>query len=142
MAEKEISPFSNPGIMPTEELLKEVLGEKYGWFWEIIQQVHDKHKQVTVNWKYYNDGKQWLFRMLYRKKTIFWILVLPGTFRITFYFSGKSESSVLSANLPESVKKAYTETRGNTFRAISLRLHDPDDIKLACQLCDLKIHTG
>lgn len=68
--------------------------------------------------------------------------VQQDTFRITFYFSGKSESSVLSANLPESVRKAFTETRGKTFRSISLRMQEPEDVMLACQLCDLKIQTG
>jgi len=142
MAEKETSPFSDPGITPTEPLLKEVLNQKYDWFREIIGYVHANRTQVSDSWKYYNDGKQWLYRMLYRKKTIFWMSVQQDTFRITFYFSGKSESSVLSANLPESVRKAFTETRGKTFRSISLRMQEPEDVMLACQLCDLKIQTG
>jgi hypothetical protein len=142
MSEKEISPFSDPLFIPTEEILNEVLVHKYDWFREIIQYVQVNHKQVSDSWRYYNDGKQWLYRMLYRGKTIFWVSVLPDTFRITFYFSSKAESHVLSADLPEAIKKAYLETRGNTFRAISIRMGYKEEVMLACRLIDLKIQSG
>lgn len=142
MSEKEISPFSDPAIIPTEELIKDALNQKYPWFREIIQHAFDSYKQVSDAWKYYQDGKQWLYRMLYRKKTIFWMSVQQDTFRITFYFSGKSESSVMASNLPEYIKNAYMETRENTFRAISMQITDREQIKLVCQLLDLKIQTG
>lgn len=142
MSEKEISPFSDPAIIPTEELIKDALNQKYPWFREIIQHAFDSYKQVSDAWKYYQDGKQWLYRMLYRKKTIFWMSVQQDTFRITFYFSGKSESSVMASNLPEYIKNTYMETRENTFRAISMQITDREQIKLVCQLLDLKIQTG
>lgn len=142
MAEKEISPLSDPGITPTEAFLEEVLNQKYDWLREICQYAITNHRQVSSSWQYYNDGKQWLYRLLFRKKTIFWLSVVQDTFRITFYFSGKAEPAILSSSLPEAVKSAYLETRGNKFRAISIRMQNPEEIILACQLIDLKIQAG
>lgn len=37
--------------------------------------------QLSPEWRYYNDGKSWLCKMLSKKKNLFWLSIWEGCFR-------------------------------------------------------------
>ncbi|HNQ37260.1 MAG TPA: DUF3788 family protein, partial [Prolixibacteraceae bacterium] len=67
MSNKEIFILSDPMVEPSPEFLKEVLKEKYDWWTEIRDHVTEHYPHITEVWKYYNDGKQWLYRLMQKK---------------------------------------------------------------------------
>jgi len=64
-------------------------------------------KNISGNWNYYNDGKQWLFKLVQKKKTVFWAGILSDTFRVTFYFGDKAESLIEASELPSNIKNNF-----------------------------------
>jgi hypothetical protein len=139
MTKKEIFLLNDPFTEPTDKYLKDVLKDKYEWLQTIRKYTLDNHGKATEEWKYYNDVKQWLFRLKYKKETICWIGILPDTFRITFYFGNKFETVIDQSDLPESIKSEYMKTREQHYRPISLIMNELTDIVIVCKLIELKL---
>lgn len=140
MTEKEIFVFTDPSVEPSIELLSEVLGEKLTWWMHIRAYAIDNYPHVTEVWRYYNDGKQWLYRMLQKKNTIFWMTVVVDTFKVTFYFGQKAIPVIMESTLPEEVKQEFlTNPSFGKIKYISVRMADTSDVELVLQLVDLKV---
>ena len=101
MPENELLVLTDKLTLPTPELLSSILGEKSLWWDQIVNSVKADYKEVSEVWRYYNDGKQWLFRLMQKKKTICWIGVLKDTFKVSFYYGDKAESLIESSDLPD-----------------------------------------
>ena len=90
-------------------------------------------------WNYYNDGKNWLFRVILKKKTLFWIGVLEDTFRITFYFGDKAEPVIEKSSLPEEIKTAFKNgKRYGKISAISIKVKSQEDVDNALLVAGIK----
>jgi hypothetical protein len=140
MAEKEILALSDKQKIPTDEYIFSIIGEKKILWQNIMKYIADNHKEATGNWNYYNDGKQWLFKMVGKKKTIFWGTILQDTFKITFYFGDKAEPLIVKSGLPQAIKDSFlTGKRYGKIRAISLNMNDMSDVEIVKQVIQLKI---
>ena len=69
---------------------------------------------INVDWRYYNDGKAWLAKGLYKwittrgteKETnAFWLSVWEGFFKVTFYIPEKHRESALALTLSDQVRQ-------------------------------------
>ncbi len=140
MTEKEIFIFTDPSVEPSIELLSEALGEKLTWWMQIRAYAMDHYPHVTDVWRYYNDGKQWLYRMLQKKNTICWMTVVDDTFKVTFYFGQKAIPAIMESTLSEEVKQEFlTNPSFGKIKYISVRMTDKSDVELVHQLVDLKV---
>jgi hypothetical protein len=92
--------LTDKSLCPTDDLIFSIIGRNRVHWQKLIASVHQKYPDTQELWKYYNDGKSWLFRMIQKKKTLFWVGVLKDTFRVTFYFSGKAEPLIENSGLP------------------------------------------
>lgn len=140
MAESVIPALSDSETYPSDDLIFSIIGDKRQVWEKSLNYLQDSYPGSSCGWKYYNDGKQWLFRGTYRKKTIFWISILNDTFRITFFLGGKAESLIAASSLSEALKKDFSAKEfTGPFRSVTINvegLHDLDDIE---KLIDLKI---
>ena len=84
MAEKEIILFSDPEVKPDEKLVFSKIGSKKNLWLAIMNFMSENYKESEGSWNYYNDGKRWLFKMVLKKKTIFWSTVIDGCFQDHF----------------------------------------------------------
>ncbi|PKP08994.1 MAG: hypothetical protein CVU09_13085 [Bacteroidetes bacterium HGW-Bacteroidetes-4] len=50
-----------------------------------MQEVNLPETPWQVQWRYYNDGKAWLCKVSYKKKTVFWLSVWEAYFKVAFY---------------------------------------------------------
>ena len=140
MSNKEIFILSDPMVEPSPEFLKEVLKEKYAWWTEIRDHVTGHYPHITEVWKYYNDGKQWLYRLMQKKNTIFWLAVMADSYRITFYFPKKAEALITASDLPEEMKADFLTARSSgQIRPISLKMERASDVERVKQLVALKL---
>jgi len=140
MSEKEVFALSDKNIVPDDKLIFSHIGDHKKEWQSIMSYLSANYKEATGIWNYYNDGKQWLYKMTLKKKTIFWIAIMEGTFRITFYFGDKAEPAILNSNLPESVKEGFKTTkRYGKIRAISFRSEDIPGIGTIYEIINLKV---
>ena len=139
MAESEKLVLGDKNIFPSDDILFSIFGDKKVVWEKIMSYVNENYKNITSEWRYYNDGKQWLFKMQQKKKTIFWVGVLKDTFRITFYFGNKAEPVIVNSNLPAKIKDDFLYGKQfGSIRAISTTITGPGDLEDIYKLIDLK----
>ena len=131
--------LTDKSVVPSESLIFSILGNKSALWQKLMRLMHEKYPDAIEQWNYYNDGKSWLFRIIRKKKTMFWIGVLKDTFRITFYFGDKAELLIEKSNLPESMKKEFINSkRYGKIRGLSILVTGMEDIDHAIILADIR----
>lgn len=85
---------------PTDTMLASALERSI----DVYQTFKDSlyKNQIELEWHYYNDGKSWLGKAVSKKKTVFWLSVWQGFFKVSFHFSEKARLGVM--NLPISLE--------------------------------------
>lgn len=132
--------LNDKNIQPNEELTSTIIGDKQLIWNQVMSYLYDNNKDISEVWKYYNDGKSWLFRSLKKKKTIFWIKVLEDTFRIAFWYPIRLESAIIESNLPDSLKIQCKEAKTfNKTRCIYIDIQDSNDLINIKMLIDYKL---
>ncbi len=136
----ETTAMNDKTVEPTEEMVFSIIGDRAVFWKGIMAHLYDNHKYISEVWKFYNDGKSWLFRTLQKKKTIFWIQVLDDGFHVSFYFGDKLEPFILESDLPESIKNEFVNAkRYNKIRPISIDIKDSDDFENVKILAEIKL---
>jgi len=134
--------LANKSVEPTEDMIFSIIGEKKLVWKQTMSYLYDNNNDITEVWKYYNDGKSWLFRTLKKKKTIFWINILDDTFRIAFYFADRLEPIILNSELSESLKTEYKGAKiFNKSRCIYIDIQSTGDFQEIKKLIDLKLEN-
>lgn len=105
---------------PDDKVLKRHLGDA-GLAWDgFATFLEDNYPQYTGEWRYYNDGKSWLYKITKKSKTICWVSVCRGKFTTTFYFPDRAEGLIVNSTLRKKyieqfvTAKRYGKTRGLT----------------------------
>jgi hypothetical protein len=104
----ETMQLRDPQILPASEVLAEALCDSYPVFDELIKTVTDPAIGLVADWHYYNDGKAWLCKVVYKKKTVFWLSVWDGFFKTTFYFTEKNCTGIFEMEIDETIKKEFS----------------------------------
>jgi hypothetical protein len=63
--------------------------------------------QGALEWRYYNDGKAWLCKVVHRKKTVCWVSVWDKFFKTAFYFTAKNDRDIEALPIPAELKARY-----------------------------------
>ena len=103
----EIQLLKDPDIFPTSEVLEKVLGEKYPVFREFMNTAESEEFKLKPEWRYYKDGKAWLSKITFRKKTVVWLSVWSDCFKLGFYFTEKSGGGISGLKIDDSIKEFY-----------------------------------
>ena len=132
--------LTDPAITPNEELIFSIIGDKSVFWKNIMDYLHGNYKDISEVWRFYNDGKCWLFRTLKKKNTVFWLGVTEGNFRVSVSFSDKTEAVFMKSDLPESFKEEFrTAKKFNTTRSITVVMNDSTDVENVIKLIELKM---
>lgn len=95
--------LKDPQVLPTPEVLSGALGSSYPAYEELVATICNPAYAIEANWNYYNDGKAWLCKMAYKKKTVFWLSVWDGFFSTTFYFTAKNCTGIFDLEINQSI---------------------------------------
>jgi hypothetical protein len=140
MGEKEKLMFPDKSVPPTDDLIFSFIGNKKIFWLKIMNFMKDNYQDSQGVWNYYNDGKQWLFKMVLKKKTVFWAAIFDGYFRITFYFGGKAEPVIDASDLPDKIKQGFkTGPRYGNIRSISMIVNDISDVSIIEKIIPIKV---
>jgi hypothetical protein len=124
---------------PDDEVLSSCLANaKDAWdaFTDFLQ---ENHPAFTGEWRYYKDGKRWLYKLTKKKITICWISAWDGAFKTTFYFADKATDLITASKL----KKEYVDqfVQGKKYgkiRGITVVIKKPADLRATKTLIEIK----
>lgn len=140
MEKKENIMFSDKEIVPTDDLIFRIIGKNKDMWQSIMKYMQDHYEDSGGEWNYYNDGKRWLFKMVRKKKTIFWISVLENTFRVTFWFPDRAEPVIEESDLPGSIKDEFRNAKKyGATRGITIEMSDTGDVDNVKKLIGIKV---
>jgi len=125
---------------PTEEIIFSHIG-KSKIFWEsLFEYIHKNHPDFSEEWRYYMDGKSWLFKITRKSKTIFWLSVIEGSFRITFYFTDRVQQAIMDSTISEDLKRQFKNAKKyNKIRGITINFKNNEDVEYAKSLIAIKL---
>ena len=124
---------------PDDEVLSRHLG-KVKTVWDTFMDfLEESYPSFTGQWRYYNDGKSWLFKLTKKKKTISWISVWDNMFKTTFYFPDKAEELIVNSKLKKEYKDQFVNGKryGNT-RELTVKIKKPADLATTKKLIEIK----
>jgi len=131
--------LSDINKFPDDEIVFNHLGKRQTLWKELFEHLDANYPDLNRDWKYYNDGKSWLMKVTRKSKTIFWLSVIKGAFRTTFYFTDKSKKQILSSSISEDLKEQFSSKSG--LRGITIIFSKKDDIRQAEELIKLKVSS-
>lgn len=139
MSQSDSLRLSDKNILPTEDYIFSIIGEKRIFWQTIMNYLSITFKDIAGSWNYYNDGKQWLFKSVWKKKTILWAAILDNTFRITFWFGDKAEPVIEMSDLPQTIKDNFKIAKKyGSIRSASIIIKDNTDVDNVLKLIDIK----
>lgn len=139
MSDKVSLLLSDKTMIPTDDIIFSVIGDKKSLWQRIMKHVQDNYEDSEGEWNYYNDGKRWLFKLVQKKKTIFWIGILEDTFRVTFWFGDKADRMITESDLPEKIIDEFKSSKKyGAVRAVSIIINDNTDVENMLKLMAIK----
>ena len=132
--------LNNKDQYPTDEIIfSHIAGTKSLWL-ALFGMIRSDYPDLTEERRYYNDGKSWLLKVTRKKKTIFWLGVYQGYFKITFYFTDKAEQDIEKSHIAANLKKQFKNGKKyGKIRGLSITFEHEKDIAYAKELIALKL---
>jgi len=125
---------------PTEGIIFSHIGKAKILWQSVFEFIHTTHPDLTEEWRYYNDGKSWLLKVVKKTKTICWISLLKNSFRMTFYFTDKAEELILDSSISEELKDQFKMGKHyNKIRGLTITFKYKKDVEYAKVLIALKL---
>jgi hypothetical protein len=59
-------------LKPNDEIIFSIIGETKLLWQQTFSYLFDNYKDISVEWKYSNCGKEWFCQGLKKKKSLFW----------------------------------------------------------------------
>lgn len=100
-----VHPLNDPEIFPTDQVLENVLGKEVFQVYQKILTIIQNKFDLEYEWRFYKDGKSWLFKATNKKKTIFWLSVWDQLIKTSFYFTERTRNGVLELPINEKLKE-------------------------------------
>lgn len=96
--------LTNPEIIPENSVFEYALGDVFPVFETLLSDITNKDIGLVHEWRYYNDGKAWLCKVQYKKKTVFWLSIWESCFKISFFFMERHLDGFFDLPIDPSVK--------------------------------------
>jgi hypothetical protein len=126
---------------PTDEIIFSHIGKKKVLWISLFEFIQKQYPEFNKEWRYYNDGKSWLLKVTQKAKTIFWLSVIRGTFRITFYFTDKAQKEIQNSSLPLELKDQFkTGKKYGKIRGVTLVFKNKKDCACAEEFIRIKLN--
>ena len=97
----------NADTFPSDKVLKDALGNVYNVLDSFLGTITNEEYVLSFEWRYYNDGKAWLGKAQHKKKTVLWLSVWDGFFKVSFFFTEKHLEAIAALDISETVKNKF-----------------------------------
>ena len=129
----------NPQILPAEEVIENALGDSYSAYEDLMKTITDTRWGLVPKWNYYKDGKAWLCKVSYKKKTVFWLSIWDKFFKTTFYFTEKTGSGITGLDIKLSIKESFSSNKPiGKLIPLTIGIKNKDQIKDVLAIVEYK----
>lgn len=94
--------LNDPNLPPTDDVIAAELKSAAQAYREFVKALPGH--QIDLEWRYYNDGKSWLGKATAKKKTVFWLSVWEGYFKVSLFFTEKTRVGVQALPIDDALK--------------------------------------
>jgi hypothetical protein len=134
--------LSDKTQFPTDEIIFSHLGKTKAIWISFFGYLYKNHPDIISEWRYYNDGKSWLMKNMRKKKNVFWLGIINGAFRTTFYFTDRAEKAIADSTIPAEMKKQFKDGKHyGKIRGLTVVFKYKKDIETAKALITIKLST-
>ena len=98
-------------VKPSDYAIEHALGKQRFSVYQKLVNVIEKELGLGMQWAYYEDGHAWLCKVVFKKKTMFWLSIWDGFIRTGFYFNDKTRSGVLELEINDQIKKDFKKEK-------------------------------
>ncbi len=128
--------------LPTTRVIESHIGRSNSLWQSLFDFIHREHPDFSEQWRYYNDGKRWLLKVSRKSKTIFWLSVVRGAVRTTFYFTDKADHAISRSLISDDLKKQYRAQKGSgKLRGVTILYKRRRDVEDAKCLIGIKMNV-
>jgi hypothetical protein len=103
--------LTDPEIEPTDIVLEQEFAALFPVLKGFMDNMKSDEYKLSPEWKYYKDGKAWLCKLCQKKKTVVWLSLWSGSFKLAFYFTEKTGAGIRELNIKDSLKKSYATNK-------------------------------
>jgi hypothetical protein len=136
----ETSVFTDRSKKPDDKRLVKAIGKSSPHWTAIKAHIAKKHGEALELWKYYGPKAGWVLRIMLKKRNVFFLTPLKGTFRITFVFRDKVVSAIEKSRLPAALRNDLKDARRYAERrALRLEVKTQKDATSVKKLIDIKL---
>ncbi|HOH65952.1 MAG TPA: DUF3788 family protein [Sedimentisphaerales bacterium] len=131
--------LNDKNVRPDDEVLSRCLGRAKATWDSFLTLLAECDPAISGEWRYYTDGKSWLYKVTKKKKTVCWVSVWAGAFRATFYFADKAEDLIVGSKLKaEYIDQFVQGKRYGKIRGVTVVARKSTDLKAIRTLIDIK----
>lgn len=129
----------DPQQKPDVKLFKIILNEQLYNVYEELQNILSEIG-LSSEWRYYNDGKSWLYKITYKKRTIAWLSLWEYFFKASFYFTEKTRNGIMKLDIGDDLKSSFIE-QGMVGKLIPLilKIDDPGKLEYFRRIAEYKM---
>lgn len=141
MNKESIQLLKNPELYPDEKYLGEILQTGlFNTYLAFIRKLTDLG--LAWEWRYYNDGKAWLCKVTFKKKTVAWVSLWADFIKAGFYFTEKNREGILSLGISQSLKDSFSSAKPiGKLLPLTLELATQESLKTFEIIAKYKIST-
>lgn len=122
---------------PTPEVLSTILKGSFPAYEQLEKELADAG--TGIEWKYYNDGKAWMGKLMAKKKNLGWLHVYSGFFTITCFCMEKHLETIAASALPQQVKdQVLGEAFDSKLKPMRIAVRAVEQIADVYKLLDFK----
>jgi len=134
--------LTNKDEFPTEEIIFSHIGRTKTHWIIIFEHIHNNYPEFSEEWRYYKDGNSWLLKVTRKSKTICWVSVVKGKFKMTFYFTDRAEPVIIDSTISNELKEQFKNGKYfNKIRGLTITFSSKKDVEYAKTLIDIKLNV-
>lgn len=121
--------LNDKNIPVTEEVLLKTLGKSFTVYKKMMEAITGPECGLVPEWRYYNDGKAWLCKVTFKKKTVFWLSAWDGYFQTSFYFMERHCPGIAELDIAEQIKEQIGSAKPfGTLFPVTLKMNMAEQI--------------
>jgi len=110
--------LKDPEVTPTSAVLEKTLGDSFAAYEAFQEELPSL--EIEQDWQWYTPYKAWFAkgqhwwttkRGTQKEKTLYWLYVFDGYFRVAVWFKEKNRAEVLLADVSEKTKHLISDSK-------------------------------
>ena len=120
-----------------ENLANHLSAENLALYQQLLAEIHAC--SFKEDWNYYNDGKTWLSKILFKKKNLGWISIWETGVKVTVYFGERVWPQLVANELFNKLEANDASIqKSGKLNAVLIPIQDETSLHVAIELVNLK----